>query len=199
MGLGIDNLFCWIPWFVRWCISWLPSRGRLHAFEGGVKVSGEKIKVLKFGTFWFLPRWSEVYVDNVKRKVIDLPKQVLTTKDRKRVRVGGVFVYHIRDIEKWIVENENPEEGVQVEAERVLREWVKKHSFDQVQNYKSERREEDHLTCMAQKELGADFGVWVRQLAFKDFAETDAKDLYHSGEIATGESSIVAVTEEPEE
>jgi len=92
---------------------------------------------------WLLfPRWSECYTDNIKRKVIDLPKQVLTTKDGKRVRVGGVFVYHIRDIEKWIIENEDPESGVLIEAERVVREWVRHHDFQEVQDYDPKKREE---------------------------------------------------------
>jgi len=195
---GLETLFCWVPWLIEWFLSWLPRRGRLYAFEGGVCVTADKVKVLKFGTYWFFPRWSEVYVDNVKRKVIDLPKQVLTTKDLKRVRVGGVFVYHIRDIEKWIIENENPEEGVLIEAERVLREWVQGHTFDQVQNYKPADRENDDLTRLGQGEFGADFGVWVRHLTFKDFAETDAKDLYHSGEL-NGGAEIMALTDEEEE
>ena len=194
--LGLENLFAWIPELIGWCCSWLPRRGRLYVHEGGVKLTGAKVKVLEHGTFWFFPRWSECYVDNIKRKVVDLPKQVLTTKDGKRVRVGGVLVYHIRDIAKWIVENEDPANGVLIEAERVVREWVRHHDFDEVQNYDPKKREDDDLTKLAQDELGSDFGVWVRDLGFKDFAETDAKDLYHSGELITGQSAAIAVTEE---
>jgi hypothetical protein len=195
---GLETLFCWVPWIIEWCLSWLPRRARLYVHEGGVKITGAKVTVLKHGTFWFFPRWSECYVDNIKRKVVDLPKQVLTTKDGKRVRVGGVLIYHIRAIDTWIVENEDPESGVQIEAERVIREWVKHHDFQEVQEYDPQKREADDLTRAAQEELGSYFGVWVRQLGFKDFAETDAKDLYHSGEIITNQNSIVAVTEEAE-
>lgn len=197
--LGLENLFCWVPWLITWCLSWLITRGRLYVHEGGVKITGGKIKILKHGTFWFFHRWSECYIDNIKRKVIDLPKQVLTTKDGKRVRVGGVFVYHIRDIAKWIVENEDPASGVLIEAERVVREWVRHHDFDEVQEYNPKKREEDDLTKLAQDELGADFGVWVRDLGFKDFALTDAKDLYHSGELITRDKAVVAVTEGQEQ
>lgn len=197
--LGLENLFCWVPWLIKWLLSWLPRRGRLYVHEGGAKITGAKVQVLKHGTFWYFPRWSECYVDNIKRKVVELSKQVLTTKDGKRVRVGGVLVYHIKNVETWIVENENPEQGVTVEAERVIREWVKQHDFEAVQEYDPKKREEDDLTRLAQDRFGSDFGVWVRDLGFKDFAETDAKDLYHSGELLTGESSVVAITEESEE
>ena len=193
---GLETLFCWVPWIIKWFLSWLPTRARLYVHEGGVKITGAKVMILQHGTFWFFRRWSECYVDNIKRKVIDLPKQVLTTKDGKRVRVGGVLIYHIRAIDTWIIENEDPERGVQIEAERVIREWVKHHDFKEVQEYDPQKREEDDLTKAGQEQLGSFFGIWVRQLGFKDFAETDAKDLYHSGEIHTNQNPIVAVTDE---
>ena len=97
------------------------------------------------------------------------------------MRAGGVLVYHITNCVTWLVDNEDPEHGVQADAARVLREWVKAKTFDEVQKFKPEKRGEDGLTRLAQAELGTDFGVRVRLLALASFAESNATDLHHSG------------------
>lgn len=190
--MGLEPLFSWIPALFSFLLSWLPHGARLHVHEGGVKISGSNVVELsrkrRWSTLWLVPAWywwvprfSDIFTDNIKRKVIDLPDQLLTTKDRKRVRAGGVLVYHLQNVITWLVENEDPEDGVQVEAARVLREWVKARTFDEVQNYTAEKRSDDVLTRLGQDQLGADFGVRVRQLSLTCFAETAARDLYHSG------------------
>lgn len=179
--LGLENLFSWIPLLVTWCVSWLPTRERMPAHGRGVLISGPKVTAIEPGTYWYWPRWAEALTDNVKRKVQDLPKQTLTTNDGKRVRLGGVLVYHITNIETWLVENENAEHGVQVDAKRVLRDFVRTHSFEEIQDYKPTTRGADDLTRDAQAELGSDFGIRIRSLGLAEFCETDATDLYHSG------------------
>lgn len=184
--MGLEPLFSWVPELLGWLVSWLPHAARLPAHEGGVKISGERTRELRRGGwlrswYFWVPRFSEIFTDNVKRKVIELPEQLLTTGDGKRVRAGGVMAYHITNVVTWLVENEDPEHGVQAEAARVLRGWVKDRTFDEVQEFKPEKRGEDDLTRLAQAELGTDFGVRVRQLALASFAESDARDLHHSG------------------
>lgn len=179
--MGLEPLFSWIPALLLWLLSWLPHAARLPVHEGGVKISGRRVREIKPGWFWWCPRFTEVFSDNVKRKVIDLPEQLLTTKDDCRVRAGGIMIYHITNIERWLVENEDPEHGVKVQASRVLREWVKDRQFADVQKFKPGKRTEDQLTRMAQAELGVDFGVRIEQLALASFAETDAASLHHSG------------------
>lgn len=179
--MGFEPLFSWIPAVLLWLLSWLPHAARLPVHEGGVKISGKKVREIKPGWYWWVPRFTETFSDNVKRKVVDLPEQLLTTKDECRVRAGGIMIYHITNIERWLVENETPEHGVQVQASRVLREWVKDRAFADVQAFKPDKRSTDELTRMAQGELGTDFGVRIEQLALASFAETEATDLHHSG------------------
>jgi hypothetical protein len=184
--MGLEPLFSWIPELLGWLLSWLPHGARLQAHEGGVCISGEHVRELRRGGwlrswYFWVPRFSVVYVDNVKRKVVELPEQLLTTSDGKRVRAGGVLVYHISNAITWLVENEDPEHGVQAEAARVLREWVRISTFGHVQTFRAGKRAEDDLTRLAQNELGQSFGVYVRQLALASFAESDAWDLHHSG------------------
>ena len=179
--MGLEPLFSWIPALLLWLLSWLPHAARMPVHEGGVKISGKKVKALGPGWYWWVPRFTEVYVDNVKRKSVDLPEQLLTTKDDQRVRAGGVFVYHITNVERWLVDNEGPEDGIQTQAARVLREWVKARTFDDVQAFQPKKRGDDELTRLAQNELGTDFGVRIEQLGLASFAVTDATDLHHSG------------------
>lgn len=184
--MGFEPLFSWIPELLLWMLSWLPHGARLPLHEGGVKISGVRVseikrgKVLRSWYFW-VPRFSQIFTDNVKRKVVELPEQLLTTGDGKRVRAGGIMAYHISNVVTWLVENEDPEHGVQAEAARVLREWVKCRTFAEVQEFKPEKRGEDGLTRMAQADLGTDFGVRIRQLGLASFAESAATDLHHSG------------------
>lgn len=184
--MGFEPLFSWIPELLLWILSWFPHGARLPVHEGGVKISGTRVREIKHDGFlrsWYfwVPRFSEIFTDNVKRKVIELSEQLLTTGDGKRVRAGGIMAYHITNVSTWIVENEDPEHGVQAEAARVLREWVKGQTFEEVQTFKPSKRGEDDLTRMAQSELGQDFGVRIRQLGLASFAETAATDMHHSG------------------
>lgn len=184
--MGFEPLFSWIPELLVWLVSWLPHGARLPVHEGAVKISGTRVREVKHGGFfqsWYfwVPRFTEVFTDNIKRKVVELPEQLLTTGDGKRVRAGGIMAYHISNVVTWLVENEDPEHGVQAEAARVLREWVKDRTFAEVQAFKPEKRGEDDLTRMAQADLGTDFGVRIRQLGLASFAESAATDLHHSG------------------
>lgn len=179
--LGLENLFAWVPQLVAWMVSWLPSRGRLHVHEGGVKIRGAKVFEIKHGTYWWWPRWAEIYTDNIKRKVTSLPEQTLTTQDGHRVRIGGVLIYRIKKIIPWLIENEDPTHSVQTDAARILRDWVRSKTFAHIQAFQPKTREGDELTKVAQSELGREFGIWVSFLGFTDFAKTRAVDIYHSG------------------
>jgi len=194
--MGLEPLFSWIPELLGWLLSWLPHAARLPVHEGGVKISGERVREIKRGGwlrswYFWVPRFTQVFVDNIKRKVIELPEQLLTTGDGKRVRAGGIMAYHITNVQTWLVENEDPEHGVQAEASRCLREWVKARTFDEVQRFQPGKRGEDDLTRLAQAELGTDFGVRIRQLGLASFAESSATDLHHSG-LAIGPMAAAA-------
>lgn len=198
------NVFSWIPQLLEWLLGWIPHMGRVQAYQGGVKMSGPRVQEITCtrrlfrwgprGVYLWVPHFSEVFLDNVVRKVVELPEQLLTTADGERVRAGGVLVYHITNVVTWLAENEDPEHGVMAEAARVMREWVRGKTFAQVQEFRPRARGDDDLTKLAQAELGADFGVRVRLLALASFAKTDARDLHHGGTLVSrgdAASSIV--------
>lgn len=176
----------------------MPRRGRLGVHEGGAKVTGKKVTELKPGTYWWNRRWSEVFDCNIKRKVCNLPEQTLTTSDSQRVRVGGILIYHITNVVAWLVENEDPEHGIETDAARVLRDFIRSKTFDEVQGYSPAKRGEDDLTKDAQGELGQVFGVRIRHLGMVSFVKTRAIDLTHSGMLAMLTPEPVAADSEEE-
>jgi len=189
------SVFSWIPQLLEWLLGWVPHMGRIQTYEAGVKMSGPRVRELRNtdrllgigprGVFLWVPHFSELFRDNVVRKVVELPEQLLTTADGERVRAGGVLVYHITNVVTWLAENEDPEHGLLVDASRVMREWVRSMTFAQVQAFRPAKRGEDDLTKLAQAEMGADFGVRIRLLALASFARTDARDLHHSGALVS--------------
>jgi SPFH domain/Band 7 family protein len=184
--VGLENLFCWVPWLIKWLVGWVPHFGRLHSFEMGVKASGRRYKVLHPGFYVWIPHFSNIYSDNVVRKVVELPEQLLTTADGVRVRVGGLLVYTIEKIEVWILDNDDPDHGLFNEAARVLRNWVRSRSFDEIQEI--DNADHDDLTMEATNAMELDFGIDVRSLALTSFARTDSIDLHHSGTVKTNKS-----------
>lgn len=48
--LGLETLFCWVPWIIKWTLSWLPKRGRIGTHERGVKIRGDETFELSPGT-----------------------------------------------------------------------------------------------------------------------------------------------------
>lgn len=197
--LGLENLFCWVPWLIKWVLSWTPTMGRLHWFKGGVKVSGAKKKELKHGSYWFIPKLSDVYEVAIVRQVKDLPAQALTTSDDFSVRVGGVIAFKVRNVTRWLLENDEPDDGLLVGASQVLREWVKARKFADVQNYAPGSHAEDELTKKAQLALGKDFGVTILLLSLTDFSVTSVTEVCHSGRIGSENiqpAALVAVGEE---
>lgn len=187
---GLETLFCWVPWSVRWALSWLPRRGRLHVFQAGVRVSGSAVSRLAPGTYWWFPRWSEIYTDNVVRKVKAIPTETLTTMDGVVVRVGGVMAFSITDIEKWLLDNESSDECVLVDAARILRAVVAEKKFEDLQSPPARKRREDDVTRAGQEGLGSKFGIRVEYLGFTTFCRTVAQDITHSG-IPAGTTPVV--------
>ncbi len=179
MGIGLETLFHLVYELVHWIISWLiPQYGVIEAQEAGVKVTGAKVTELKPGGYWQHRQRTTVYTANVKRAVREPPDVNATTKDDKSVRVGISLAFTITNIKTWLIDNEDAEDGLLVDVQRVVLKYVRTHTFDEVQEH-----DEQVLTKLAQKELGRYFGVQVKQLGITTFVETECRDINHSGAI----------------
>lgn len=179
MGVGLETLFHLVYEFFHWVIAWcIPAMKMVEATDMGVKITGDKVKLLQPGRHLWHQQLSSVYTANVMRQTEPLADQLLTTKDGKRVRVGGVLVYRITDALKWLIENEDSAEAVKQVVAHALREVIITTDFEDMQQARAKKR--DELTRSAQEMLGM-FGVRVEYLRLTTFAESDARDLHHSG------------------
>lgn len=190
MGIGLETLFHLVYELVHWIISWcVPDYGMIEAQERGVKVTGAKVTELEPGGYWMHAARTTVYKDNVRRKVREPSDVVATTKDGCTVRVGISLAFVISNIKTWLMDNEDAEQGLLVDVQRVVLKFIRTHDFAEIQDH-----DEEALTKLAQKELGRYFGVQVKGLGITTFAETELRDLNHSGDIPG-----VAATEEDDE
>ena len=179
MGVGLETLFHLVYELVHWIISWcVPDYGIIEAQEMGVKVTGKRVKLLEPGGYWMHSARTTVYKDNIRRKVREPSDVVATTKDGIVVRVGISFAFVITNIETWLMANEDAEQGLLIDAQRVVLKFVRSHTHDQIQDL-----DEEGLSKLAQKELGRYFGVQVKGLGITTFAETELRDLNHSGDV----------------
>lgn len=191
MGVGLETLFHLVYELVHWIVSWsVPQYGVIEAQEEGVKVTGAKVSELKPGGYWQHRQRTTVYKANVKRVVREPADVIATTKDEMSVRVGISLAFRISNIKTWLIENEDSEQGLLIDAQRVILGYVRKHTFAQIQDH-----DEVQLTKLAQKELGRYFGVQVTQLGITTFVETECKDLNHSGSL----DGAAGATDEDEE
>lgn len=195
MGIGLETLFHLVYEIVHWIVSWSTLAMKMvEATDEGVKITGSKVKLLKPGFHFWHQELSSIYTTNVMRQTQPLADQLLTTKDGKRVRVGGVLVYRINDVLKWLIDNEDSQDAVEEMAAHSLREVIITSNFDDMQKARVQKR--DELTRSAQEMLGM-FGVRVEYLRLTTFAESDAKDLHHSGTLDA--HALAATSEEDDE
>lgn len=191
MGVGLETLFHLVYELVHWIISWcVPDYGIIEAHERGVKVTGKRVTELSPGGYWQHSARTTVYKDNIKRKVREPADVIATTKDGSTVRVGISFAFTIVNIKTWLMENEDAEQGLLVDVQRVVLNFVRQHTFEEIQAHDG-----DKITKLAQKELGRYFGVQVKQLGITTFAETECRDLNHSGSL---DGSAALSTEDEE-
>ncbi len=177
MGIGLETLFHLVYEIVHWTVSWIvPQYGVIEAMEMGVKVTGKKVKELEPGGYWQHRQRTTVYKANVKRVVREPSDVIATTQDGHAVRVGVSLAFVITNVKTWLIDNEDAEEGLLVDVQRVVLKFVRAHTFDEIQQH-----DEDEFTKMAQRELGRYFGVQVKQLGITTFVETECRDLNHSG------------------
>jgi len=89
----------WINQFFETIALFVPRRVIVRATHRGIKWKrGRQVLELAPGVHWYWPFLSEVENHPVARQTISLPTQTLFTRDQKRVAVGAVVTYRIRDI-----------------------------------------------------------------------------------------------------
>lgn len=95
----METAFSWLGQMMEWLGKLIPRIIIVKRTHGGVKyVHGHKVVRLDPGLHFYWPIVTEVELHPVARQSVNLPTQVIMTKDRVSFVVGVVSVYEIHDI-----------------------------------------------------------------------------------------------------
>ena len=134
----------------------------------------EAIRVPK-GLCFYWPLVTEIERIVVSRQTINLPTQVLETKDGKSVVVGSFAVYSIYDVVKAIGErNWDVDDTVANICMAAVVEVVTAHTVDELREGVAEGRNSKinrALTMTCRKQL-RQFGVQIQRCGITDFSQS---------------------------
>lgn len=164
----MEHAFGWIGKFFEFCAAWLPRLLVVQATHRAVKyVNGSKIVELKPGRHVYWPIMTPVETCAVVRQVLNLPTQILETKDGVPVAAGVVIEYTIDNAIRFLAECENGYEAVGNIAMAALRQIVTSHDYAELRVEVSEL--DRQLTKATQGYLTA-YGVRVKKARLSDCA-----------------------------
>jgi regulator of protease activity HflC (stomatin/prohibitin superfamily) len=144
----------------------------VRATHGGVKWKrGHKVVAMNPGLHVYWPLLTDIEIIVTARQTLALPIQVLTTKDQKKVVVGTVVVYKIKDVIHAIGRmNWDVDTTINDITQAAVTSVIAKHSFQEIIDMIGDDKSESTLTDAVRKELRP-FGVSVRRCKLVDFAD----------------------------
>jgi regulator of protease activity HflC (stomatin/prohibitin superfamily) len=164
------NIFSILGEFMGLIIKCFPHLLNVRATCCAVKwVKGKKVVGLGPGLHWYWPITTVVEQIVTARQTLNLPTQVLTTKDRKSVVVGGLAVYRINDVVRAIGErNFDVDDTVRDVCMAALMEVVTDIEFDEF--FSDPRDVSRRLTTRARASLRK-FGVYIVSASLTDLSQ----------------------------
>jgi len=165
----MTTAFAWIGQIMEWLGRWIPQIQIVRATHGGVKfVRGRKVKEMKPGMHIYWPLTTEVSILPTARQTHNLVTQVMMTKDRKQVVVGGVIIYTITNIVDALSENWDVSDTISDITQTALMAVVTAWTFDELIS-KITTDLEKELTSATRERLRP-YGVKVHKCALTDFS-----------------------------
>lgn len=163
------NLLSVFGEFFTWLGSLFPRWELVRSNEASVVFGrgGEKVRRGP-QIFWWWPCVSDVETVPVVRQVIDLPPQTLMTRDSQTVIAGGVVVYSITDVRKFLVENHDADESAAEVAGAALRDAIVGRDLQEIQA--NNRQTTDNALTRAARDHLAEFGVEVERMRLTNFS-----------------------------
>jgi len=176
----MSGLFDWLNGIMTWLGSWIPRVQIIRYSEAGIRYRhGKDISIINPGIIVYWPIFTEIEFINVKRQVLNLRTQLLTTVDKQTVVASGLVVYRINDVQVYLVENHDADAGIHEVTTAIIRRVLIDKSFDEIQTERSADKLDKHLTSDARKVLKS-FGISVEAVRLTDFAKAFA--LSHAGD-----------------
>jgi regulator of protease activity HflC (stomatin/prohibitin superfamily) len=99
--------------------------------EAGIRVTfGNRVKDLGSGWYWYCPLFQNIRKVNIVSQVIDLPEQMLTSRDGKTIFISGGIVYSIKHPRKTILNVQDYDQAIQVIGMRYITQYVMEREFE---------------------------------------------------------------------
>jgi len=145
-------------------------------YDQGVRLRfGLNRGALNPGFHWKIPFADEILTHMVKTTTINLSEQTITTKDWKSVVVKGVIKYEVKDVEKLLLEVNDPIDAISDMAKGIIRNTFISRNWEDCNN-KSVGIE---ITKEVRKEA-TQWGIAVKELTLTDLGEMRSFRLFNS-------------------
>lgn len=90
---------------------------------------GKNVKILKVGWYFRIPFIDRIYRQSIRKRIITVSPQVLTTKDGKPITVGGCISYAIVDLRKLFDTLEHAEATIEADVTTKIAAYISSNVF----------------------------------------------------------------------
>jgi len=165
----MESAFAWLGYIIEWIGAFIPRLRIVRATHAGVRFKHGKTAIaIKPGLCIYWPIVTEVEIIPVARQTHNLPSQSLTTKDGKKVVVGGVVVYAINDIVACMAMNWDVSDTINDITMCAITHVITKHDYQHILTNLTDAIQTE-LTKETRRKLKP-FGVRIYRTALTDFS-----------------------------
>lgn len=145
-------------------------------YDRGVRLRwGLNKGVLKPGFHWKIPFADEVLSHMVMTTTINLSEQTITTKDWKGIVVKGVIKYEVEDVEKLMLEVNDPIDAISDMAKGLIRTAFITRNWEDCNNDAVANAITIKVRAEAKK-----WGIAVKEVTLTDLGEMKSFRLFNS-------------------
>lgn len=157
----------WIGKIIEWIGSFIPRLLHIKLTHAGVMFTRANAKTIGPGIHVYIPFWSSPEIYPTKRQTLNLPSQVLTTKDLKSILIDVAVVYDIKDIYKALVDTYDLETTIRDISQGTVKDSVVEFTFEEINN---EQRELDESITKDITEALEPYGINVVKAFITDLS-----------------------------
>jgi len=149
-------------------------------YVAGVKfVRGKNIRPLEAGAVVWWPFWTSMLTCAVKRQVMEIPAQTVTTKDGLSVIISGVCTYHVADHVKFLTENHEAGDNASEVVEAALIEVATDKTWNEL--LANDRNTTNRALTSEAGKLLADYGIEVEKVRMASLARAQVINIVGDG------------------
>ena len=165
----MDSAFAWLGYLVEWIGAFIPRLRIVRCTHAGVRFKhGKFASAIKPGLCIYWPIVTEVDIIPVARQTHNMPSQSLTTKDGKKVVVGGVVVYSVKDIVACMSKNWDVYDTINDITLCAIMHVITKHDYAFILEHITDEIQVE-LTKETRRRLKS-YGIQVIRTALTDFS-----------------------------